>query len=340
MHYEHSKDFIPVAKAFLPDISDYCEQPTHNTLLSNLDFNAKCFVPLIGGTTDLSALNANALPFKPRHGQFHNSISSHQYEEMSSREQNQPKQNHGHSPIIPESLENGSEVSAGNTNNISDHTEMDVFSTLSTLREKHLNRVLLAHLNINSIRNKFDMLKDMVSGKVDILLISETKIDDSFPKTQFFIPGFASPYRLNRTANGGGLLLYIREDIPSKLLKTYNIPRDNESFFIEINLHNKKWLIGATYNPSKSKIGNHLNILSECIDHYLPYYDNVLIMGDFNSEISEELLHDFCEIYTLKNLVKEPTCFKSTEHPSCIDLLLTNKSRSFQDTTVIETGLS
>ena len=63
-------------------------------------------------------------------------------------------------------------------------------------------------------------------------------------------------------------------------------------------------------------------------------------MGDFNSEIQEEDMHEFCQSYNLKSLVHQPTCFKNPSNPSCIDLILTNKYRSFQNTTVIETGLS
>ena len=48
----------------------------------------------------------------------------------------------------------------------------------------------------------------------------------------------------------------------------------------------------------------------------------------------------FCETYNLRNLVKHPICLKNPENASCIDLLLTNKLLSFQNTTVIETGLS
>lgn len=44
-------------------------------------------------------------------------------------------------------------------------------------------------------------------------MISETKIDDSFPYSLFLIEGFSTPYRLDRASNGGGILLYIREDI-------------------------------------------------------------------------------------------------------------------------------
>ena len=48
----------------------------------------------------------------------------------------------------------------------------------------------------------------------------------------------------------------------------------------------------------------------------------------------------FCESYNLTNLIKQPTCFKNLKKHSCIDLILTNKPKSFQTICVIETGLS
>ena len=67
---------------------------------------------------------------------------------------------------------------------------------------------------------------------------------------------------------------------------------------------------------------------------------NLLWLGDFNSEMSENGMRDFSETYDLKNLIKEPTCFKSIENPTLIDLILAYKWRSFRNSTVIETGLS
>ena len=99
-------------------------------------------------------------------------------------------------------------------NNVPD--ESNPYSILNDIRVKNMNRVIFAHININSIRNKFNMLADLIAGKIDLLLISETKIDDTFPSSQFLIPGFSTPYRLDRTENSGGLILYVREDIPSK----------------------------------------------------------------------------------------------------------------------------
>ena len=68
-------------------------------------------------------------------------------------------------------------------------------------------------------------------------MISETKIDDSFPLTQFLIEGFTTPYRLDRNGSGGGILVYIREDIPSKLIPTDFSNR--EGFFLELNVRKR-----------------------------------------------------------------------------------------------------
>ena len=53
-----------------------------------------------------------------------------------------------------------------------------------------------------------DMLTQLIIGKIDILLISETKIDDSFPSKQFLLPGFSPPYRRDRNIHGGGIMFF------------------------------------------------------------------------------------------------------------------------------------
>ena len=78
-------------------------------------------------------------------------------------------------------------------------------------------------------------------------MISETKIDASFPIGQILLNSYSTPFRLDRNAHGGDILLYVREDIPSKLLLVEENPM--EGFFVEINLRNKKkWLISFSYN--------------------------------------------------------------------------------------------
>ena len=43
---------------------------------------------------------------------------------------------------------------------------------------------------------------------------------------------------------------------------------------------------------------------------------------------------NFMEVHQAKNLVKEPTCYKNIENPSCVDLFVTGSQRSFMKTTV------
>ena len=62
-------------------------------------------------------------------------------------------------------------------------------------------------------------------------------------------------------------------------------------------------------------------------------------MGDFNAEPNEPAISDVFEIYNTKNIIKEKTSFKNPENPTCIDLILTNRPKSFQDSAVVETGL-
>ena len=69
-------------------------------------------------------------------------------------------------------------------------------------------------------------------------------------------------------------------------------------------------------------------------------YEKYLVIGDLNAETEEPIMREFCDSYNLKNLIKEPTCFKNPSNPSCIDLMLTNSNRSFQNSLNIETGLS
>ena len=136
--------------------------------------------------------------------------------------------------------------------------------------------MIIAQLNIKSLRNKFDWLVQMLHNNLDMLLISETNTDSSFPNQQFQI-GYRT-YRLNRNANGGGILFYIREDIPFTLL---NSDMPIESFYIEINRRKNKWPLFCTYSPNKNLISNHLQEIGKKLDNYSSKYDHLILLGDF-----------------------------------------------------------
>ena len=89
------------------------------------------------------------------------------------------------------------------------------FPGIKDLRNQNPFRVIIGHININSIRNKFEPLVSFINNNLDIRMISKSKIGDTFPNSQFLMEGFSVLYRLDRAAKGGGILLYIRENIPS-----------------------------------------------------------------------------------------------------------------------------
>ena len=62
---------------------------------------------------------------------------------------------------------------------------------------KNFNKLIIAHLNINSLQNKFEFLISLIKDNIDVLMISETKLDQSFPTNQFMINGFSIPFRLD-----------------------------------------------------------------------------------------------------------------------------------------------
>ena len=221
--------------------------------------------------------------------------------------------------------------------------EENAHDLLKKIRIKNVNRIVIGTLNINSLPNKFDQLKAVVGKNIDILTIQETKLDSSFPPQQFTIEGYSVPYRLDRNRNGGGILVYVREDIPSKQLSKHNFTQYVEGLFIEINLRKTKLLFFGGYRSEHTEYGlsksDFLEQLRFGLDKYSSY-EKILIAGDFNIDLDEDILEEFLFEQNLKSLVKQPTCYKNLDNPSCIDLLLTNSFPCFQHTTTVETGLS
>ena len=66
------------------------------------------------------------------------------------------------------------------------------FFSLHELRKSNIFRVIIGHINMNSVRNKFELLKEIIKDNIDI-----------------FTDGYSTPYRLDRISHVAGILLYI-----------------------------------------------------------------------------------------------------------------------------------
>ena len=101
------------------------------------------------------------------------------------------------------------------------------------------------------------------------------------------------PFRLDRTRNGGGILLYVKNNITATLLTSYTLPEDIEALFVEIVIGNFKWLFCCSYNPHESMITCHLQEIGKGLEFYTLNYEKILLMGDFNSEMSVASINSF-----------------------------------------------
>ena len=120
-------------------------------------------------------------------------------------------------------------------NNIANENEKNPKTKLQTLKSKNTDWPVIAHLNIN-IMSKFEPLVSLIIDNVDLLMISETKMDGTFPADQFKIEGYSRPIRIDRNCHGGGLMIFTHDDLPCRELKSHKLPSEIECTFLEIRI--------------------------------------------------------------------------------------------------------
>ena len=136
------------------------------------------------------------------------------------------------------------------------------------------------------------------------------------------------------------MIIYVREDIPCKRLTAHKLPHNVEGIFIELVINKSKWFQIGGYNPHKDNTSYFLRNISKMVDANIRKYEIFLLIGDFNADIKDHAMSEFCEMYNLKNLINEPTCYKNPNNLSSIDVILTNRKRSLEISMAMETGLS
>ena len=80
--------------------------------------------------------------------------------------------------------------SKGSKNSDKNSGKSEALNEVTFLRRKFTKNLFFGHLNVNSVRNKFEALEFLIKDKFDIFLVGESKLDPSFPEGQFKIPGY------------------------------------------------------------------------------------------------------------------------------------------------------
>ena len=112
--------------------------------------------------------------------------------------------------LKPNWLCNFNDSAANKISNFASVKNTSNVSLIERLKITNPKNIIFSYININSTRNKFDHLCDLIFKKVDILSVAETKLDPSFPNLQSLIPGYHEAMRLDTTRKRDGMLFYIK----------------------------------------------------------------------------------------------------------------------------------
>ena len=204
---------------------------------------------------------------------------------------------------------------------------------LSTILMKYSKNLRIGHININSVAGfKFFELKS---------LISECKVDHSFPDTNFYIKGFPL-YRKDRDRFGGGVFIYVRRGLI--VTRIHDLEgHEVEWIFLCVQTcrRAKKVLVIGMYRPPGVLKTRWEHEINNILLRSTQRYESIMLIGDLNYKGAKEgkTLVDFMDVYGLTNLIKVPTRVV-VESSSLIDVILTNKPRSLLTSGVFDLGLS
>ena len=111
-------------------------------------------------------------------------------------------------------------------------------------------------------------------------MISETKVDESFRNEQFKINGYKM-FRKDRDRFRGGLMFYVNEQIPSKVLSLESIPMDIKLILLEFTVKNQRWLCVSLYRPPSQNEKYFIDHLSKTLGQLSCQYDKTVLIANF-----------------------------------------------------------
>jgi len=205
----------------------------------------------------------------------------------------------------------------------------------------------LLHQNIRGLQGNFDEIKSiLLRNKIDVFGFSEIFVNKITPDSVFSVPGFTFIRADRKSGTGGGVGLYIRNDIDHTRRTDYESD-DYESIWLEIKPKKTKPIIfGIVYRPPDSS--KHLSKdFNKSINEILLTLDKekseTIIMGDLNIDYNKRNDHSSIKcLFTnngFKQLLKTPTRITSTS-ATLIDVIQSNNPQNISHTAVIPSGMS
>jgi exonuclease III len=180
---------------------------------------------------------------------------------------------------------------------------------------------------VNSVGSKIDEIKELqMQCKLDVLVLSETKLDASYKQEILEIEGY-DIIRQDKRSNSGGLMAYISKDIAHST-GCINICNDEfECFSVELNISGEILMLLCMYKNPKTDPVVFRRMFEESYEKASDSFENIVIIGDLNfNMLNENMLSNMLPPLNLTNMMKEATCFKSSQ-PTLLDVMLVTKRR-------------
>lgn len=231
---------------------------------------------------------------------------------------------------------------------INGSAEADVVG-IQNIAKNYIKNCKIGHINANSIAGfkLYEIKQWLTQGLFDILVISETKVNETFPNSHFHVDGFRF-VRRDRDIHGGGIMMYIRSDIIYENITQKTNQRTGVEFLACKVKIGKEWImiIGVYKPPSLKQVKWKLE-LQHLFEMATNITNNVIILGDFNCDLLQpdkspkdgRTLLDLMDVFHLVNLIKNPTRITSNSE-TLIDLILTNNKRKILTSGVFDAQIS
>jgi Endonuclease/Exonuclease/phosphatase family. len=186
------------------------------------------------------------------------------------------------------------------------------------------------HFNAQSVPAHLHEIRTIIEDvDLHVILISESWLKPSLSDNLVRIPGYVLLRHDRGGKRGGGVAAYVRDDLPHKVIAR-SVPSPlnpgPEYMAVQVTLRNVKLLVVVVYNPPDV---HNLNGIDELLSDYMPFVEHIIIMGDFNIDVSIEnlpqtlKLKNLISLFNLHLLQTGPThLFHNTNRPTTIDLMV------------------
>ncbi|XP_071177655.1 uncharacterized protein [Mytilus edulis] len=186
--------------------------------------------------------------------------------------------------------------------------ENNISSTPSSVRFSEIDKsISICNLNIRSIRNKLEFLNNF-TDEFDVLAVTETHLDPSVSEDQLKLDSFNNIIRKDRNNFGGGLMIYVKDDIGIVRKSELENPFD-ETLWVEIRAKGQNFLLCHSYRPPNADTDFWAR-LNHAIETAFQFNENIVITGDLNSDlfnVNNNKLIDTMDLFNLRNVIDKAT---------------------------------